>query len=52
MPSVVLRNLFRKRKDVASVVAALACAFGTGIAIEDPDGELLFDDRDGGSDVP
>jgi serine phosphatase RsbU (regulator of sigma subunit) len=49
MPSVVLRNLIRKRKDVASVVAALVGALGAGITIEDPDGELLFGDRDGGS---
>jgi hypothetical protein len=49
MPSVVLRNLIRKRKDVAPVVSALVGALGAGIAIEDPDGELLFGDRDGGS---
>ncbi len=47
MPRVDLRNLIRKRKDFASVVATLAGAIGGGVAIEDPDGELLFGDRDG-----
>jgi serine phosphatase RsbU (regulator of sigma subunit) len=51
MSSVVLRNLIRKRKDVASVVATLAGALGAGLTIEDPDGELLFGDRDGGSGI-
>jgi serine phosphatase RsbU (regulator of sigma subunit) len=49
MASVVLRHLIRKRKDVASVLATLVGALGAGIAIEDPEGELLFGDRDGGS---
>ena len=48
MPSVVLRHLIRKRKDVASVLATLVGALGAGIAIEDSEGELLFGDRDGG----
>ena len=48
MPNVVLRNLIRKRKDVAAVVAALAGASAEGFSIEGPDGELLFGDRGGG----
>jgi sigma-B regulation protein RsbU (phosphoserine phosphatase) len=47
MPSVDLRTLIRKRKDVAAVVSALAGAFDGSIAIEDADGELLFGDREG-----
>jgi phosphoserine phosphatase RsbU/P len=47
MPRVVLRNLIRKRKDVAAVISTLVGAPGAGIAIEDPDGELLFGDRNG-----
>jgi hypothetical protein len=48
MPSVSLRTLIRKRKDVASVVSTLVGAFGGGIAVEDLDGNLLFGDRAGG----
>lgn len=49
MPNAVLRNLIRKRRDDASAVSALVGAFGTGFAVEGPDGELLFGERGGGA---
>ena len=47
MPNAVLRNLIRKRRDAPSAVSALVGAFGTGLAVEDPGGELLLGDRGG-----
>ncbi len=49
MANAVLRNLIRKRRDEASAVSALVGAFGTGFAVEGPDGELLFGERGGGA---
>jgi serine phosphatase RsbU (regulator of sigma subunit) len=47
MPNVSLRDLIRKRKDVATMVSALVGALGPGIAIEGPDGDVLFGERNG-----
>src|ERR1035437_5400463 len=47
MPSVPLRDLIRKRQDIASVVTALVGSLGAGTTVEDPDGALLFGERDG-----
>jgi serine phosphatase RsbU (regulator of sigma subunit) len=42
MPNAVLRNLIRKRQDVAAVAAALAGASTEGFSIEGPEGDVLF----------
>jgi serine phosphatase RsbU (regulator of sigma subunit) len=48
MPSVALRTLIQKHKDVAAVVSTLIGAVGADIAIEGPDGELLYGERRSG----
>ena len=47
MASAVLRNLIRKRKDVAALVATLAGGAGAGVSIEGPDGEVLYGEGGG-----
>ena len=49
MSNAALRNLIKKRRDSASAVSALVGAFGTGLAVEGPDGELLLGERGGGA---
>ncbi len=49
MSNPALRNLIKKRRDSASAVSALVGAFGTGLAVEGPDGELLLGERGGGA---
>ncbi len=49
MSNPALHNLIRKRRESASAVAALVGAFGTGLAVEGPDGELLLGERGGGA---
>jgi len=48
MLNPALRNLIRKRRDSASAVSALVGAFGAGLAVEGPGGELLLGDHGGG----
>ena len=47
MSNPALHNLIRKRREGASAVSALVGAFGTGLAVEGPDGELLLGERGG-----
>jgi phosphoserine phosphatase RsbU/P len=47
MPNSGLRHLIRKRGDSAPAIAALAGAFGTSLAVEDADGELLLGEHTG-----
>ena len=49
MPNSALHNLIRKRRDGASAVSAIVGAFGTGLAVEGPDGELLLGQRGSGA---
>ena len=48
MAATDLRALFRKRKDVASLVSSLAPALGAGLGVETLDGDLLWGQRAGG----
>ena len=52
MSNPALHNLIRKRRESASAVSALVGAFGAGLAVEGPDGELLLGERGAGPRCP